>query len=254
MTDPVLMIPGLMCDARVFLPQILHLGNDRLITVALPLQGTTVQEMAQSILSSAPQKFALVGMGLGGDVALEMLHQAGSRITRIALISTDPLAETPQAAAAREGRIVAARTGRLPQALEEEIPDAALADGPLKIRVRLQLAEMWQALGLSVYVRQSRALQRKPDHQRTLRSARIPVLVIAGAQDTVVPLRRQKFGADLMPFARMEPVEGAGHIPTLEAPDAVSLILGRFLQGPLLLEGPKLLKPPLLLTEPLLLR
>jgi pimeloyl-ACP methyl ester carboxylesterase len=241
MNDPVVLIPGLMCDARAFLLQLLHLGRDRLVTIALPIHGTTVEEMAKSILSSAPPKFALVGMGLGGEVALEMLRRAAERLTRIALISTDPLAETPSAAAAREARIVTARAGRLPQALAEEIPDGCLAYGPMREPTRRLLAEMWQSLGAEVFQKQSRALQRRPDHQRTLRAARLPVLVIAGAEDTLVPVRRQEFTAGLMPFARVEVIPGAGHLPPIEAPAAVSAALEGFLKGPLVLKPAPLL-------------
>ncbi len=248
MADPVLMIPGLMCDARAFLPQILHLGRDRAVTVALPLMGPTVETMAQAILATAPSRFALVGMGLGGEVALEMLRRGGDRITRVALISTDPLAETPQHAASREARMVTARAGRLPQALAEEIPNTALADGQTRARVMRQLVDMWQSLGTDVYLQQSRALQRRPDHQRTLRGVRIPALIIAGAQDTLTPVRRQEFAAGLMAFARVEVIASAGHLPPMEAPDAVNSVLSAFLQGPLQLQQPLPKKePPLLL-------
>ena len=248
MADPVLMIPGLMCDARAFLPQILHLGRDRTVTVALPIIGPTVETMAQAILATAPLRFALVGMGLGGDVAMEMLRRGGDRITRVALISTDPLAETPQHAASREARMVTARAGRLPQALAEEIPHTALADGQTRARVMRQLVDMWQSLGTDVYLQQSRALQRRPDHQRTLRGVRIPALIIAGAQDNLTPVRRQEFAAGLMAFARVEVIAGAGHLPPMEAPDAVNRVLGQFLQGPLQLQKPLPTKePPLLL-------
>ncbi len=248
MTDPVIMIPGLMCDARAFLPQVLHLGRDRLVTIALPILGSTVEAMAQAILGAAPAKFALVGMGLGGEVALEMLRRGGDRISRVALISTDPLSETPQHAASREARMVTARAGRLPQALAEEIPEGALADGPLRAKVRRQLIDMWHSLGTEVYLQQSRALQRRPDHQRTLRGMKVPALIIAGAQDTLTPVRRQEFAAGLMPFARVEVIAGAGHLPPMEAPEAVSKALEQFLQGPMQLQGalPKK-EPPLLL-------
>ncbi len=131
--------------------------------------------------------------------------------------------------------MVSARAGRLPQALVEEIPESALCDGPMRPRVVRQLQDMWHHLGTEVYLLQSRALQRRPDHQRTLRGVRVPALILAGAQDTLVPLRRQEFAAGLMPFARVEVISGAGHLPTMEAPEAVSKALDQFLTGPLLL-------------------
>ena len=69
MIDPLVLIPGLMADARVFLPQMVRLGASRAMQVVLPTQGETVEQMSESILAGLPPKFALLGHGLGGDVA-----------------------------------------------------------------------------------------------------------------------------------------------------------------------------------------
>ncbi|HEX9858679.1 MAG TPA: alpha/beta hydrolase, partial [Paracoccaceae bacterium] len=174
MSEPVVLIPGLMSDARLFLHQITHLARRRAVMVALPTPGVTVEEMSQAVLAAAPARFALAGLGLGGDVALDVIRRGLDRVTRVALISTDPLAETPQAAAAREARLVAARSGRLAQAMTDEIPAAALAAGPGRAGILAQVAEMALSLGADVFVTQSRALQRRPDQQKTLRRAMLP--------------------------------------------------------------------------------
>ncbi len=165
MNDPVVMIPGLMCDARAFLHQVNALGRDRLVIMALPLQGSKVEDMAKGFLEQAPPRFTLVGMGLGGDIALDMLHRAPDRISRLVLISTDPLAEPQPAMMAREGRMVAARAGRLMDALADEIPDGALADGPLRGRIRLDMEEMWQGLGVETFLRQTNRTTIKTSHR-----------------------------------------------------------------------------------------
>lgn len=238
MNEPVVMIPGLMCDARAFLHQVNALGRDRLVIIALPLQGARVEDMAKGFLESAPLRFSLVGMGLGGDIALDMARKAPERISRMVLISTDPLAEPQPAMMAREGRMIAAKAGRLRDALADEIPDAALADplGP----VRAELTAMGLGLGVEVFLHQSKAMQRRPDHQKTLRQIKVPCLVLAGAKDTIVPVRRQEFMAGMMPFARLQVIEGAGHLPPMEAPDAVNAALLEFLAGPMVLKLPPL--------------
>jgi pimeloyl-ACP methyl ester carboxylesterase len=90
-------------------------------------------------------------------------------------------------------------------------------------------------LGEGVYLRQSRALQRRPDQQKTLRKAAMPALLIAGADDRIVPPRRMDFMQSLMPRARLHIIEGAGSLPTLEAPEAVNNLITAFLAEPLLL-------------------
>jgi len=234
MMDPVVLLPGVMADARVFLPQILALGRDRAVTVA-PLNGDTVEDMSAAALQGLPERFALAGQGLGGIVALDMLRRVPERITRIVLIATDPLGDGPQAVSDRDRRIILARTGRLMQAMEAEVPPAAIAAAEAREEILHLVQDMAADLGEVLYVAQVRALQRRRDQQKTLRRARLPILVLAGAEDTVVPPRRQSFMVELAPSARMQVLPGVGHLPTLEAPDAVNRALSAFLAGPLIL-------------------
>ena len=235
MYEPLVLIPGLMADARLFLPQLVQLGAGRAMQVALPTTGDTVEQMSEAILPGLPEKFALLGHGLGGDVALDIIRRIPDRVTRVVLMATDPLAEAPQAAAARESRIVASRAGRLAEAMAEEIPASALADTEWRRDILALIRDMALTLGEGVFLRQSRALQRRPDQQKTMRRVKLPALVIAGELDTLVPMRRQEFTANLMPFGKLHVVAEAGHFTPLEQPEAVSAALEAFLNGPVLL-------------------
>lgn len=235
MAEPLVLIPGLMADARLFLPQMVALGADRAMQVCLPARGETVEQMSEAMLPGLPDKFALAGHGLGGDVALDLIRRIPDRVTRVILLATDPLAEPPAAAAAREARMVAARAGRLAQAMREEVPPAALADTPWREDVLALVADMALGLGEGVFLRQSRALQRRPDQQKTMRRIKLPALVLAGEADTLVPLRRQEFTANLMPFGQLTVIAGAGHLAPLEQPEAVAEAMAAFLAGPMLL-------------------
>ena len=95
--------------------------------------------------------------------------------------------------------------------------------------------DMALGLGEGVFLRQSKALQRRPDQQKTMRKVKLPALVIAGRVDTLVPLRRQEFTANLMPFGKLAIIEDAGHLASLEQPEAVSEALEAFLNGPMML-------------------
>lgn len=99
--DPLLFLPGFMCDARLFWHQIAAFSTKRMVSVA-PLLGESIEEMAENVLAAAPARFCLVGHWLGGVVAMEMLRRAPERIAQIALIDVSPLPETPQAAGLRE--------------------------------------------------------------------------------------------------------------------------------------------------------
>jgi pimeloyl-ACP methyl ester carboxylesterase len=236
MPDPLVLLPGMMCDARLFAPQITDLSRDHAVTIAPITQGERIEEIASGLLDVLPAKFALAGLSMGGIVAMELLRRAPERITRIALMDTNPLAETPQTAAAYEPMIIGARAGRLEEVLRGFMKPEFLAPGPQRLTVLNKVFEMGRDLGPEVLIRQVRALQRRRDQQPTLRRCRVPTLVLCGAHDTLTPLKRHAFMAELIPYAKLEVIEDAGHLPTLEAPEAVTAALRAWLKQPFVLQ------------------
>ncbi len=222
--DPLLLIPGMMCDARLFSPQIAAFSADRMVAVA-PIAGGTIGEIAQSILATAPSKFALAGLSMGGIVAMEMWAQAPERISRIAFLDTNPKAEHPDFAARREPQIIAAQTGELRRVMRDEMKPNYLADGPNQGAILDLCMAMAERLGPDVFVAQSRALQTRPDQQETLRSITVPALVLCGVADALCPLHRHELMADLIPDATLTTINGAGHLPTLEQPELTNKAL-----------------------------
>lgn len=233
--DPVIFIPPMLADARVFAHQLQDLSRDHPVMVVPPTQGERMEEIASQILTWTPSKCAIVGMGLGGMVAMELLRRAPDRITRLALIATTAQPDTPEAAAAREAQIIAAKAGRWEDVLRHEINSTWMAPTTDKVELVHQLTQMGRDLGREIYLRQVRALQRRKDQQATLRGVQQPTAVICGRHDGQFHLKRHEFMAELMPFASLEIIEGAGYLPTLEAPEATTDALRRWLKLPMVL-------------------
>ncbi|WP_375551722.1 alpha/beta fold hydrolase [Rhodophyticola porphyridii] len=228
-TEPLVLLPGMMCDARLWWPQMVAFCADRAVHMA-PITGAEhIQRLAAQTLETAPDRFALAGLSMGGIVAMEIYRRAPERVSRIALLDTNPLAETPPVAAAREPHIVAAKSGRLEQVMRDEVAPGYLAPGPVRQDVLDLVVEMARNLGPEVFVAQSRALQRRSDQQAVLRRISVPALVLCGEYDALCPVRRHEFMADLIPRARLEIIAGAGHLPTLEQPKATTAALRRWL-------------------------
>ncbi|MBJ3762744.1 alpha/beta fold hydrolase [Maribius pontilimi] len=230
---PLVLLPGFMSDLRVWGPQIEALAQDH--TLVLPTLGTfdSVERMAENLLPQLPQRFALAGHSLGGHVAMELLRRAPDRVERIAILSAPCLAETPPMAAERELRMVRAKGGRLAAVMAEDLPKTCLADGDLCAPLHGFVLEMAERFGVDAYLAQSRAMQKRPDCQRVLRTARLPSLVMGGAEDTVVRPQRLEFLAGLMPKASLRIIDGAGHLPMLERPDRVTGALMEWMEWPL---------------------
>ncbi len=236
MAEPLVLLPGMMCDARLFAPQINALSRERVVSVAPITQGERIEEIASGLLDALPRKFALAGLSMGGIVAMEILRRAPDRVTRIALMDTNPLAETPQSAAMYEPMLIKARAGRLDEALRDMMRPDYLAPGPGRAAVMSAFMGMAADLGDEVFTRQVRALQRRRDQQPTLRRCKAPALVLCGAHDGLTPPRRHSFMAELIPYAELAIIDGAGHLPTLEAPEAVTQALLSWMAQPFVLQ------------------
>ncbi|MEM9579574.1 MAG: alpha/beta fold hydrolase [Pseudomonadota bacterium] len=236
MIEPVVFLPGMMCDARLFGPQIAELSADRPVMAAPVHQGERVEEIASALLAQLPAKFALAGLSMGGIVAMEVLRRAPDRVTRLALMDTNPLPETPQVAAGREPQIIGARSGRLLEVMREEMKPNYLAPGPQRVDVLNLVMDMAEVLGPEAFVRQSRALQRRRDQQKTLRACKVPALVLCGEHDALCPVKRHSFMAELIPYAELRVIPGAGHLPTLEQPAATTAALKEWLAQPFVLQ------------------
>jgi len=236
MAEPLVLLPSMMCDARLFGPQIAELSADMAVMVAPITQGERIEEIASSLLDLLPARFALAGLAMGGIVAMELLRRAPDRITRIALMCTNPLAETPAIAADREPQIVKARSGRLLEVMREEMKPNYLAPGPHRAEVLDLVVDMAEALGPDVFIRQSRALQRRKDQQAVLRKCRTPALILCGEHDQLCPVKRHTFMAELIPYAELVVLESSGHLPTLEQPDATTAALRSWMRQPLVLQ------------------
>ncbi len=229
--EPVVLITGFMADARSFMPQLARLGADRPVILLTPGLGETVEKIAADMAPHLPPRFALVAHGLGGNIAIELLRKCPEAVTRVALLATDPIPETPQRAAQQEALLVAAKTGHLAACMAQMLPLSALHDAPWRDEVMALVMDMAENLGPIQFQRHLRVLQRRPDQQKTLRKVHVPTMIIAGESDTLVPRRRAEFLAAMMPQGCLEIVAEAGHMPQLEQPEAVTRLLETFLSG-----------------------
>ncbi|SIT03685.1 Pimeloyl-ACP methyl ester carboxylesterase [Roseivivax lentus] len=234
-SEALVLIPGLAGDATLFSHALARLSRARPVTLALPVGGERVEEIASAILTQMPQRVALVGHGLGGVVALEILRRAPKRVARLALISAMPFPDTPAEAAERDARLIALRAGRIADWVRAEFGGAIPGDAILRGARVARIAEMVETLGTDTVLRQVRALQRRGDYQSAFRRFRQPIHLIAGSADPVCPPRRQQVLSGLAPDARLVRIEEAGHFPMLDAPEAVTEALEAFVEAPLVL-------------------
>ncbi|WP_373356473.1 alpha/beta fold hydrolase [Pseudoroseicyclus sp. CXY001] len=225
---PLVLLPGMMCDARLFGPQIAALSAGRTIHVPALTGAASMAALAEAVLAEAPPRFALAGLSMGGILAMEILRQAPSRVTRVAFLDTNPRAELPEVQAGREPQVARVRAEGLEPVLRREVFPNYLHEASDPALLDL-CAEMALALGPAVFARQSRALRDRAGAEDVLARVRIPTLVLTGEDDRLCPMDRHARLCELIPHARLVVVPRAGHLPTLEQPGAVTAALADWL-------------------------
>ncbi|ATF89511.1 MULTISPECIES: alpha/beta fold hydrolase [Burkholderia] len=222
---PIVLIPGLLCTAEVFAPQIPALWPYGPVTVASTLEGDSIAAMAAAILASAPPRFALVGFSMGGYLAHEILRRAPERVTRLALLSTSARADQPIQVEMRQGLLEAATHGDYDTVLANATLNTAhvsLRRDPVFAATKRRMAA---DIGRAAFARQTAAVIGRPDSRRELPSIAVPSLVLVGDSDPVTPPEFAREMAEAIPGAKLVIVPECGHTSPLERPEAVNAAL-----------------------------
>lgn len=227
---PLVLLPGMMCDARLFLPQLIALGSTRSVQVANLATQTRIEAMAADVLRHAPERFALCGLSMGGIVAMEVMRQAPERVERLALLDTNPKAELDERKQLRDAQLQRVKDGQFSEVMREEVKPLYLADARDDRGVLGICGDMAMTLGADAFVRQSLALRDRRDQQQTLAGIAVPTLVLCGEHDRLCPPETHQAMQAMIPGATLCLVDAAGHLPTLEQPDATNRHLQHWLE------------------------
>jgi pimeloyl-ACP methyl ester carboxylesterase len=219
----LVMIPGLGSDAAVWRRTIAALNSEVNCLVGDTHSDRSLRGMAQRILGQAPETFALAGVSMGGMVALEMMKIAPERVTRLALIDTNA---RPDALARKAYRYLAnlvAITGDFERLSERSVKSLVHPSTPNDVRA--ELAEMGARVGAKTYIRQNGAVAARTDLRPVLKSITVPTAVIVGSEDRLTPIELSQEIHDLTPGSTLDVIPGCGHLPPIEKPAALAVIL-----------------------------
>lgn len=230
MTDPVVFLPGHLCTGALYAPQIAALAPRGVATQVVMLTGQdSMAGMAEAVLAQAPPRFALCGLSMGGYVAFEVMRRAPGRITRLALLDTTARPDTPERAGVRRADISLVEQGGI-EALLPDLPRRWLHPDRQRDPAWCErIYAMAREVGAEAQRRQACAIFGRRDDRRVLASIAAPTLVLCGAEDIATPPDAHREMAEAIPGARLEIIEGCGHLSTLEAPEAVTEALERWL-------------------------
>ncbi|HEX6072956.1 MAG TPA: alpha/beta fold hydrolase [Sphingomicrobium sp.] len=234
---PIVFLHGVGSDKSVWRRQLDHFGAERRSAAFdypgygesdPALEGTTRDDYAAAILAAMTSlgigRAHVCGLSLGGVVAVAMNALAPESC--VSLILADTFARHPEGSAIYERSLAA--SGDL-RAMAESRVDALLAQ-PADPAVRTEVVETMARIDPVAYRIGAEAVWLADQGDRA-HDIRAPALVICGAEDRITPPALSSALSRLVPGARMETIERAGHLTNLERPDEFNTLVGAFVRG-----------------------
>lgn len=237
---PIVFLHGVGTDRMAWRPQMAHFSLSwRAIALDYPGYGESDrparplsrEDIAGRLLGAwselGVKKTHLVGLSMGGVVALEILRQAPERILSLTLADSFAYHPDGRAIVERNHRAIEAMTMRqfACQCVSHLVAPSA---GP---EVRHQLVEVMGTIDPGVYHWATSAVW-TADYRTLLPSLKARTLVLVGEHDERTPLTLSDELRRGIPGALLVVVPGCGHLTNMENPSEFNRILSEFLIGP----------------------
>jgi len=226
---PLVLVPGLLCSARLYASQIAALWQFGPVIVADHRRDSSMEAIAKRILADAPPRFALAGLSMGGYVAFAILRMAAERVSKLALLDTSARPDTAERSVEREKFIGMAQVGKLGDIVETLTPRFLHRDRSSEESLKRVVREMADDTGAEAFVRQQKAIMARMDSRPLLTFIRCPTLVLVGDGDELTPPELSKEICSGVSGAQLVVVPNCGHLSTIEKPDAVNAALAEWL-------------------------
>ena len=228
---PLVILPGLMCDSRMFGATLGASPDSRAIDGYYG-GADRIEAMADHVLAHMPARVSLLGHSMGARIALEVMRKAPERVERLALVDTG--VHTPKPGE-REGRYALRDLGRtqgMAALVAQWLPPMLGFAGLRNEALMDSLYAMAVSAGLPTYEAQIEALLNRPSVDALLPTIACPTVAMVGRQDQWSPVAQHEAIVAAIPGAQLRVVEGAGHMMPAEAPEAFNQILREWLSWP----------------------
>jgi pimeloyl-ACP methyl ester carboxylesterase len=224
---PVVLIPGLACDAELWAPQAAALAaaGHGVHTSLAHFHGLTLPAMAERLLAERPGPLLLVGASMGGMLALHAALRAPGRVQGLVLVGSTARADTPELIALRRQACSLFAAGRMDEVLRANVPFAFHPNSARDPGLVARYLAMVRRAGAEALIRQNEAVMAREDLRPRLGAIACPTWVLVGEADRLTPPEHAREIAEAVPGARLEILPGAGHLPGWEQPARVNALL-----------------------------
>ncbi len=215
---------------RVIRPDLRGMGNSG-VPAGPYLMDTLAADVAGVLDACGIERATIVGHSLGGYVSLAFARMFSERVSRLALVSSRIDADTPEVAQRRRQLVERINiAGSIEPVVDAYLP---LLLGSENAEARPELVErlreiMWHTKPAGAAAMLLGMAERNPSDD-IAGDVEIPVLVVAGALDALVPPELARTAAQAFPRGRLVICERSGHMPMLEEPGSVTAALQQLL-------------------------
>lgn len=204
-------VPLLEDTFDVILPDLRGFGNSTMLD--LP---SSIDDYASDIASLLDhlniQRAAIVGHSMGGYVALAFARLYPERVSGLGLVSSQVLADAPDRKAGRY-KSAAEVSEKGIGSVVEAMTSKFTADEKLQAYARASMERQQPA----AYIGALKAMAERADSTSLLSSFNFPVVVVHGDADALIPIDRAREVKEALPKAHLVEINGAGHMPMMEA-------------------------------------
>ena len=227
----VVLIPGTLCDCRMFARQVRALRQHAVVYCADYSHLRDIQSWIRRLLKLLPPRFSIAGFSLGGLLALEILRRCPERVDRLALIASNA-----QAGSAR-GKRRSTWLHRLWQDRGAAVvarhvkPEYFHHESKRRAHQQLVLQMAVQTPQRAAFAQFAWAATR-PQGFDALRMFSGPLLAVGGAQDRLCPPAWQQAMQHAQPRLVRRELPRCGHFVPLELPVLLNSALISWLNMP----------------------
>ena len=202
--------------------------SDPVVEPALSME-MFADDVAELIEALGADAADIVGLSMGGYVALALWELRPAVVRTLTLADTRAAPDGPEAREKRQQAIEhVLEHGR--EALAAEVMRSLLAPGP-SAPVRARVRSMVEGTRYETIVAALQGMRDRPDRTHLLSSISVPALVIGGEKDASCPPAQMRALAQAIPGARTVIVQGAGHLTPLERPAETNEALIELFEG-----------------------
>ncbi len=239
---PVMLIHGFGEDSLIWENQVSFLSKNYLLLVPdLPGSGNSPMISEDSMESYATvlkelcdhekiEKLVLIGHSMGGYITLAFMEKWPDMVSTYCLFHSSAYADDEEKIATRRKGIEFIQKNGATKFLQQATPNL-FSEKTRKEKPELvqQILDRYANFSGEALVQYYEAMISRPDRTHIIKNNNKPFLIIAGKEDTAVPLQKSLEQSHIAAFSYIHICNNSGHMGMLEEPQECNEVLEKFL-------------------------